>query len=57
MKISRKVLDSMTILGFGVTLFGVGFNLRTSTKFFAYVLYALAAMYGISAIIQCLPKE
>jgi len=56
MKIPRKALDSITILGLGIALFGIGFGIRTSTKI-AYVFYILAAIYAILAIIQSLSKE
>ena len=56
MKIPRKALDSITILGLGIALFGIGFGIRTSTKI-AYVFYVLAAIYIVLAIIQSLLKE
>ena len=56
MKIPQKALDSMTILGLGIALFGIGFGVRASTKI-AYVLYAFAIIYIILSIIQSLSKE
>ena len=56
MKISRKALDSMTILGLGIALFGIGFGIRASTKI-AYVLYGLAAIYTVLAILNLYQKK
>lgn len=56
MEISRKALDSMTILGLGIALFGIGFSIRISTKTLAYILYVLSAVYIVMAIIHSISK-